>query len=98
MRHELTPEFQYDLLLAVTRMAKEVPPPYEPPVAASAPPAVTDMLYRLMRDFLPAGIVEALVLQAADPHIPNTAMNPELKSLADRLARQLAYEATADGA
>lgn len=56
------------------------------------------MLYRLMRDFLPAGIVEGLVLQAADPHIPNATMNPELKTLADRLARQLAYEAPPDSA
>lgn len=74
------------------RMAEELPPPYEVPMADEDPPLqLVIMLYHLMRDYIPPGYVEGLVREGFMGRTRPTFSNPHLRDYADRLARQLTY-------
>jgi hypothetical protein len=72
-------------------MNEQLPPPYEPPLADGCPPALRAFLYYLMRDYLPVGFVEGVVMQVVMEQ-PQSFTNEHLLDTADKLARQLSYD------
>lgn len=89
------PHWAVAMVGAFEIMAERLPPPYEPPLAPGYPPYLKTFLYLLMRDYIPAGFVEGLVAQAvSDSHPIFT--NEHLADYAERLARQLSYDASSE--
>src|ERR1700741_2187046 len=72
------------------REAGELPPPYEPPEADDCPPALQAFLYLLMRDLVPPGYIEGLMMEATRGSV-STYTNEHLAEYAAKIGRQITY-------
>jgi hypothetical protein len=68
-------------------------PGYEPPQSDQCPVPLQRFLYLLMRDFIPPGYVESLMMQSTNETAAKIAgfTNKDLASYAEKLGRQLTY-------
>ena len=82
-----------NMLEAYVKMAEELPPPYEPFEADACPPDLQAFLYLLMRDLVPTGYIEGLMMQAVSQTSKSgkNFTNQHLAEYAAKIGRQLTY-------